>query len=74
MLAAEESELKQFDLLNFFDSFTLDGINFEQFKLDTGLASDLDFTDYYRDQYNAANKASIKKLYILLKNDWGWIH
>lgn len=73
LMAQADSDLKNFYILNYLDSFEYEVYNFEAYKKDLGLDDKLSFIDYYREVYSKTNSNEIKSLYELLKKDYNWL-
>ena len=81
LLHAEDSELRDFYLLNMLDSYDRSYglasgytvLNFDEYSKSEALDEDIDFYDYYRTIYDNTKRTDLKELYKIMKEDSGWI-
>ncbi len=81
LLDAEDSELRDFYILNMLDSYSRSYglasgytvLSFDDYKESEALEDDVDFYDYYRTIYDNTKREDLKEVYKLMKEDSGWI-
>lgn len=78
LLNTEDSELKDFYMLNIIDSYSRAGWNsegysvlsYEVFEVDYKITEEVDFHDYYRDIMEKTKNNTLKEIYKITKSGW----